>query len=184
MRRSPLWLLATALLAACDRASQPVEPAAPTPSLAVDPAERTTVTRFDETFLVDDPCFGEVVSVDAHRQLVTYMRTDAAGGLHLRFSIIDQGSTVTGLTSGVVHHLNGAVLDGLNSRGDFIPFPPPFPIEETFVLIQNLTSPGAAPHDPNPTPLHNERFHEVFHVTVNANGEITVERDQFDFVCK
>ncbi len=122
--------------------------------------------------------------VEAHRQLVTYMRTAAAGGLHLRFTVIDQHSTVTGLTSGVVHHLNGAVIDGLNSLGEFFPFPPPFPVEETFVLVQNLTSPGAAPHDPNPTPLHNLRFHEVFYFTVDANGDVTVERDQSNVGCK
>jgi len=54
-------------LAGCERSSAPVAPAG---SVAMQQArgERTQVFRFDETFVVvDEPCFGESMLVEAHR---------------------------------------------------------------------------------------------------------------------
>lgn len=169
-------------LAGCDAATQPAEleqTSVPAVSAsAKDPAERTIIERFDDEFLVDDPCFGETVLVQARRQLVVFERLDAAGGLHFKFKVIDQGSTVLGLTSGTVYRLNGADIAGVNVREGG------FPAEATFLFTQTLTSPGAAPHDPAPNTAHNLKFRFLFHITVNANGTVTTEKLRDEVICR
>ena len=170
MRRSPLWLAAIFLAVACD---QPAEPSVATvsgpPALAQDPAERTIIERFDESVTFFDPCFGEEVLFEAHRQIVTFFRGEETHG-HFRFNVIEKRSTATGLSTGTVWTLHGTQIVGGN--GDFTS--PEAPGEFTFLLNHTLTSPGTTV---------NQRIRERFHVTINPNGTVTVERSSFEVVC-
>jgi hypothetical protein len=173
MRRSPLWLVATLLAAACD---QPVEPnvqaIAGRPASAQDPAERTFVFKEDGSHTQFEECFGEEVFVEWHNQVVVFTRRDATGNLHLRILVVDIGTTFTGLNSGTVWTLHGP-FHNENVNGD--DSSPEAPGAVSFVSNQTLTSPGATV---------NQRVRIRFHLTINANETVTVDRFTFEVVCK
>jgi hypothetical protein len=170
MRRSSLWLLAATLLGACDQLSQPVEPTR-VHSIASqqDPAERTVVVRVEGSHTHFEPCFGENVLVEFNNQLVFFTRSDATGRLHERFMILDLSTTFTGLTSGTVWTLHGP-FDMLTANGS-----PEGPGVFSFIRNGTLTSRGSAV---------NLLLRVRVHITANANGTITVDRETVEAVCK
>ena len=86
------------------------------------------------------------------------LTADAAGGFHGRFMITGQGVSGTGLWSGTAYRVNGPSPNTtFNTSG-------PPPLVSTFGVNFHIISQGAAP---------NFLVHILFHVTVNANGEVT-----------
>jgi hypothetical protein len=139
-----------------------------------DPLEQTFVFEEEGSFTTLDyeECLGEEVLVEFNNKLVIFSRRDARGNLHLRSKVLDVRTTFTGLTSGTVWHLSGpfemVTLNGDDSSEEA-------PGTFTFEHIFNLIGPGQAP---------NLRVRAKFHLTINANETVTVERETFELVCR
>src|SRR6476659_3870519 len=116
MSRLAASAIATALLAACGQPTAPASLAAGTPELAQDPSEKTQTFHFDDQFTLVDGCTGETLLISLHQHVVTFFRGDLTHG-HLRVNVVDQGSTLTHETSGLVQQLRGPQNEGAN--GDF-----------------------------------------------------------------
>ena len=101
-------------------------------------------------------------------QLVVHESVDARGGIHFHFVINDKGSTAVGLSSGTTWHQVGATRQTENIRGDA-------PITVSFVNAFNLISNGSAP---------NLLIHQLFHITINANGVVTALVDRSRIECE
>jgi hypothetical protein len=171
MRGFPLWLLATLLAVGCSEPAEPNVPAATgSPALAQDPAERTIVEQFVDTVTFFDDCFGEEVLQVAHRQLVFYSRGEPTLN-HFRLNIVEQGTTVTGLTSGTVWTVHGAVTQGGNGDITAAETPGEFNLE----VIAILTSPGSTV---------NEQVRVRYHITINQDETVTVERFSLEVHCR
>jgi hypothetical protein len=163
MTRLSASVIAAVLLAACTQPTAPT--AAGGPELAQDLAERTQTFHFDDQFELVDGCTGELVLVTLHQHIVTFFRGSVTQG-HLRVNIVDQGSTLTHETSGLVQKLRGPQNEGAN--GDFSSDVSPG--EFNFVLNQSFISPGA------PT----EHVRQDVHVTISASGEVAVDRTRIE----
>jgi len=169
MRRLPLWLTVTALVAmACDQVTGPAESALADAPQVGPPSALVVKTPIELTFTAFDACAGEDLEFHLRQQLVVSEKVDARGGVHLHFVINDKGSTAVGQTSGITWHQVGATRDAQNFRGSA-------PVAVSFVNVLNLIGNGSAP---------NLRIHEVFHVTVNANGRVTTLVDRSRIECR
>jgi hypothetical protein len=169
MTRFALVLAAAALLTGCDQAAAPTAPTAgglaPPTLQATSGTEKTPI---DLTFIAFVDCAGEELEFHLREQLVSHISVDAGGHLHTHFTINDKGSTGVGLVSGAVWHQTGATKENLNvSESDTG--------NDTFVNSLNLIGGGRAP---------NLLIHEVFHITVNANGVLVVVFDKPRVECK
>jgi hypothetical protein len=121
-----------------------------------------TEVRFEE-------CLGEEIRVNFREQLVEHESVDAQGRLHIHTIINDKGSTAVGLTSGTTYHQVGATKDNdilvVDSQPRIV----------SFVNVLNLIGHGFAP---------NLLIHESFHLTLDATGGVTVERETERITCK
>jgi hypothetical protein len=137
-----------------------------------DPAEHTFVTEEEGSFTFFEECLGEEVLVEFNNRLVLFTRRDARGNLHLRVKVLDVRTTFTGLTSGIVWHVSGPFeITGINGDDSTEEAPGTF----TFIQNFNLIGPGQAP---------NLRVRVRVHLTINANETVTVEREDFEVVCR
>lgn len=137
-----------------------------------DPLEQTFVFEEEGSFTTFDDCLGEEVLIEFNNRDVFFTRRDATGNLHLRVKVLDVNTTFTGLTSGTVWHLSGP-FENLNINGDDSSEGAPITI--SFVQNFNLIGPGKA---------QNLKVRQRFHLTINGNEVVTVERDRFEVVCR
>lgn len=121
-----------------------------------------TEVRFEE-------CLGEEIRVDYREQLVEHELVDAQGRLHIHTIINDKGSTAVGLTSGTTYHQVGATKEN-----DII-IVEPLPRVASFVNVLNLIGQGSA---------RDLAIYESFHLTINATGVVTVDRETQRITCK
>ena len=123
------------------------------------------------TLLVSIPCAdsgaGEDVFVTGFLHVLMTSTVDKNGNVHNTTHSQPMGVAGTGLTSGDVYRATGITRDTVN--GLDVPF------EATFVNNFNIIGPGKG---------NNLLVHEVFHITVNANGVITVIVDEASTECK
>jgi hypothetical protein len=123
-------------------------------------------------FSVFVPCAdggaGEVISgtIDLH-VLVTFTinGNNISGKDHFQ----PQGGSLVGETTGDVYRATGVTQDtfkGSLQNGQFT---------ETFINNFRMIGPG---------PDNNYLVHEVFHITINANGDVTATHDEFSVECK
>jgi hypothetical protein len=163
MTRLALGIAAAALLSACADA-----PTAPVSQPSLSATTTTTKTNIDETVLEFDACAGEVLEFHIRQQLVEHLTIDAQGTQHAHFVINDKGTTAIGTVTGRVWNQTGATKDHINvdvaGTGN-----------ETFTNSLNLIGRGQAP---------NLLIQEVFHITVNPKGVITVLFDKIRSTCK
>ncbi len=73
-----------------------------------------------------------------------------------------------GVTSGESYTLNASTLEEQNSKGDF-------PAEANIVLHELLVSRGGSP---------NEKVTIRIHITINANGDVVVDRSDMSDDCE
>ena len=73
MRTPWPWLLGAALVAACDRPTQPTASPGTVP-LASSQAGTTQVFRVDDQFTIIDACTGEELLIDSHEHIVTFFK--------------------------------------------------------------------------------------------------------------
>ncbi len=141
------------------------------PTSALAAADTFTVSQsFPIDIVVFVPCAnggaGELVELTGNLHETFHITLDASGGFHI--SIIDnpQGISGTGLTTGDKYQGTGETRDSFNGLVGF---------EETFVNNFKIIGQG---------PSNNFLVHETFHITVNANGTLSVFLDNFSVECK
>ena len=121
----------------------------------------------EETYVGTSSCAGEPIRYSLREQLLIPETLDANGGSHFVFVLNDKGTTGLGLTSGTTYHQTGATVESIHDGG-------PFPFTDTFLFLLNLIGTGQAP---------DLRLHVSFHVTVNANGDLTALVTNFREEC-
>jgi hypothetical protein len=121
-----------------------------------------SVTSFDD-------CTGEVIQGDGQVSMATTTKVDSSGGLHITFQFRSD-FTAVGMTSGQKYTEHDSANQTINVNGNNPQF------TEFFSQTLHVNTPGGK---------NNLALKELFHVTVNANGEVTAfNPDEFDFVCK
>jgi hypothetical protein len=98
-------------------------------------------------------CLGEDVSFNGNRLIEIHETTTSAGQALFELHVNPQGVTATGLTTGNTYAVSGHIQDVEQASGSF-----------TFEVTLTVTSPGPSP---------DFTAHFVFHVTVNAKGDVT-----------
>ena len=162
MSRGVLAGIATLAVFGCDRA--PTAPArtpeSQSPRLAV------SVNETDLPFAFDVGGCGEVVHVEGTFHVVIASTASQGGGTTDRFHINAKG-TGTGLTSGATYQWNDAINQTVLSREGALKV-------GSATQTTTMIGQGAAP---------DLKFVGRFHVTVNANGDVTVVIDRADVIC-
>lgn len=151
---------AVAVLSGCDDTRPPTAPA-DAPSFRATTV--TTKENFDTTIVAFEPCAGEDVAFHLREQRVRHTTFDANGVIHDQEVTNDKGTRAVGLVTGRVWNQTGATVNHIN-----IDLTEDDVNNQTITNTLNLIGPGATP---------NIKLHEVFHVTVNAQGII---RSLFD----
>jgi hypothetical protein len=136
-------------------------------------AQATTVTDnvlVPTEIFVFVPCArggaGEFVELTGTLHILFVTTIDDKGGFHSKFHFQPQGITGTGFTTGDKYQGTGVTQGSFNGKVGF---------ETTFVNNFKIIGQGAG---------NNFLIHENFHVTVNANGEVTASVDNFSVKCK
>ena len=109
---------------------------------------------------------GEYVQLSGtlHNQFVTTL--NGSGGFHSKFHSQPQGITGYGETTGDKYQGTGVTQGTFNGRVG---------VQDTFVNNFRIIGQG---------PGNNFMVHENFHVTINANGEVTALVDNFSVQCR
>ena len=153
------------LLAGCTGDGSPAAPTPPAPDGILASVVKIPV---ELTIIQFVACAGEMVEFHLRQQFVAHLSFDAQGKVHFHTKINDKGSTAIGLTSGATFHQVGATRETDKFVGSL-------PAIISFVHALNLIGEGSAP---------DVRIHETFHLTINAQGVVTVERETRRITCK
>jgi hypothetical protein len=117
---------------------------------------------------VSNSCNGEDVKLSGNVNIVIHVTQDASGGFHIVSGHTNfQGVTGIGESTGDKYIFAGGVNPIQNIREGSVN-------ESTFLAHGRLISQGNQA---------NQLATTQFHVTFNANGEITAEIDSFSFKC-
>lgn len=164
-------MLSIAALAGCGDSGQPLAPTAAAAGAARADAAFTDTQVQDVPFnsLEFVPCAnggaGEVVQLSGTLHVVDHV-TATSNGFHIQHHENPQGVTGTGLTTGDSYQATGAVTFHANLAAG-----------EAASLTRSFRVIGQGP-------ASNFTVHENDHLTVNANGEVTVDRDDISIECK
>ncbi len=109
---------------------------------------------------------GEVVELGGNLHVLFSTTVDDQGGFHAVSHFQPQGVTGTGLTTGDKYQGTGVTRDQFNGMVGF---------EFTFVNNFRIIGQGTG---------NNFLVHNTFHITVNANGDLTAFVDNFSVECK
>jgi hypothetical protein len=159
-----LLALATlaALTAACDSA-----PTAPATSAGTGFAAGGNSQKVPFQQINFVPCAnggaGERVRISGTLNIVLVDKTNANGHSVFHLGDSPQGATGVGLTTGTVYHATGITLETATGNAD------------TYVNNFRLIGPGRAA---------NFLVHDVFHITVNARGVVSVDFQKSSVECK
>jgi hypothetical protein len=130
----------------------------------------TDNVRIPYEFYVYVPCAaggaGEDVYLSGTLHMLFHTTLDNSGGYHSKYHFQPQGITGTGLVTGAKYQATGVTQGMDNGKVGF---------ESTFVNNFKIIGQG---------PGNNFLIHENFHITVNANGEVTAYVDNFSVECK
>jgi len=118
--------------------------------------------------LAFNPCAGEGILFNGATHVETHTVIDANGGFHAQFSANDHNFSGVGQSSGIKYHRVGATVEHFSASG-FLPF------NDTFTNTFNFIGQG---------PGNNFIVQQVFHITVNANGVVTVLRNKLTIECR
>ena len=130
----------------------------------------TTTSKTNETFPFDAIMYGctEPIQFSGSIHIVTTQTTTASGNMHFMTHAQPQALSGVGLLSGARYQGTGATINSahIGMSGSY---------NSSFVNNFRLIGQG---------PDNNLLIHENFHVTFNANGELTAIHDNFSFDCK
>lgn len=131
----------------------------------------TSSAKVPIDLLVFVPCAvggaGEEVHLTGNLHELLHFTLNANGGYQVESHFQPQGVSGVGLTSGVKYQGTGVTRDHFKISG--------LPWEQTFVNNFRIIGQGKG---------NNFLVHENFHVTVNANGEMTAFADNFRVECR
>ena len=128
----------------------------------------TNVQTFPITNVVED-CDGTETEVQSIARFVTHSTTDANGGVHEFLTLSLHGVSATDENGETVHFLVHSYQGG-NGAGNVFGVPSNFTIADTAVIV------SSGPND-------NRLIRQTLHFTVNANGEVTVNRHEITVEC-
>jgi hypothetical protein len=141
--------------------------------IALIPARAAVVVneKIDLTgFLVFVPCAdggaGELVEFEGNLHVLIAETADNKGGFHVKMHFQPQGLSGVGLSTGDSYQATGVTQDHLNLKAGV-----------TYTYVNNFRMIGQGPGN-------NFLVHDTYHVTVNANGELTVEHINSSVECK
>ena len=130
----------------------------------------TVSSSFPIDILVFIPCAaggaGEFVELTGNLHDLFHVTFTSSGTFRMTFSDNPQGISGTGWTTGDKYQGTGITRDTFGGRVGY---------EETFVNNFRIIGQGTG---------NNFLIHENLHITVNANGTMTVFHDNFSVVCK
>ena len=135
---------------------------------------KATVTTTNDRFPIDITVFipcanagvGEDVDLSGNLHVLFHTTDDAQGGFHVKSHAQPQGVSGVGQITGDKYQGTGVTQDQFNAQ-----------VGEEFTFVNNFRIIGQGPGN-------NFLVHQVIHVTVNANGEVTAEVDLFSEDCK
>lgn len=136
-------------------------------------AQATTVTTNEQvpiTVFAFVPCAndgaGELVVLTGTLHVLTHVTIDDQGGLHVKQHFQPQGLSGVGLTTGDTYRGTGVTQTEFNATAA---------TEQTSINNFRIIGQGRD---------NNFLVHSTFHVTVNANGEVTTVVDNFSTECR
>ena len=112
---------------------------------------------------------GEYVELSGSLNFVFHSTFDSSGGMHLQLRSNLQGVGGTGMTTGAKYRASDSETLQFNVAADDAPF------ESTTVSSFDIVGQGKG---------NNFLLHESAHFTVNANGDVTAQHDNFSVDCK
>ena len=137
-------------------------------------AQATTDTFHDRTRFTDEhfnPCIGEVVPVEHFQHLVFHRTADAGGGFHFKGHLNSQLKGEEGSSAKYVVH---AISNDQENFDVFSESAENFTLTATFQFIRQGSE----------TAEDDFQAKVLWHVTVNANGDVTSEVFEVEEECK
>jgi len=125
-----------------------------------------TVEIFTWDSFIESPCNGETIHYYGEVEMRRNDRSDE-GEQKVTVSINYRWLEAVGLESGTVYDVTGHFHENFGNDGTRA--------KETYINRLHFTAPG---------PGDDVHYDELLHVTVNANGELTVEHDAFSAECR
>lgn len=170
MQRLVPFFLATLLFGACDSANDPAAPNTDAPT-AFAASQFTDNGAFPLDMLVYVPCAaagsGEWVHLTGTLHTLFHVTVSSSGNFKVKGHFQPQGVSGTGETTGGKYQGTGVTQDIFHSGR----------VGLTYSLVNNFRIIGQGSGN-------NFLVHEVFHITVNANGTLTAFVDGFKVGCK
>jgi hypothetical protein len=111
---------------------------------------------------------GELIHISGTLHVLTHTTVSNSGNIHVKLHFQPQGVSGEGLTTGASYRATGVTQEEFNMNG-------PLPITDTFVNNFRMIGQG---------PNNNFMVHQNFHVTINANGELTSFVDNVRVTCQ
>ncbi len=113
-------------------------------------------------------CAEEEIAITGDLRITTVMVVDASGGIHATFTLVPINVRGVGLTSGITYKAVGGERDTFTSAANGA-------FTANFTSMFNLVSQGST---------DNLQAFTTSHFTVNANGDVVVDRVDFRAECR
>ena len=162
--------LASALAVTLVACSDPVAPIARRlePSASVERTVQRVSIEETQVFPVPRGCTGEPVEWHLRQEADLSETIDANGGFHGTFVFHDKGSYGVGLVTGAMYRLAQTQVESFHVGADQLP------ITDTAIFLRRFISQGS---------LSNFRVTNIFHFTIDANGNLTSDKNTSERVC-
>jgi hypothetical protein len=168
MTRRCLTVLLTAAVAGCsDAATGPIARQL-TPRTTVDRNTQRIEVEETAVFPVPRGCTGEPVAWTLRQEGYLHETIDASGRFHGSFQWHDKGSYGVGLVTGAMYRLAQTQNESFNVDADQLP------TTDTAIFLRRFISQGS---------LENFRVTNIFHFTIDANGDMTSFRNTSERIC-
>jgi hypothetical protein len=112
---------------------------------------------------------GEWIYLTGRLHILEHITMDNNGGYHGIIHFQPKDFKGTGLTSGDKYQGTGVTQDFMNIAGNTLPY--------VYTYVNNFKMIGQGRGN-------NYLVHETWHITINANGELTAYVDNFSVECK
>jgi hypothetical protein len=111
---------------------------------------------------------GEPVALQGDLHILSHVTVSNSGNVHVKTHFQPMGISGQGLITGDKYQGTGVTQEQFNLNG-------PLPITDTFINNFRIIGQG---------PGNNFLVHATFHITINANGQVTSVVDNFKAECK
>jgi len=121
-----------------------------------------------DVFPVPRGCTGEPVQWTLRQEAHLHETIDANGGFHGSFQFHDMGSYGVGLVTGAMYRLAQTQNESFQTQADQLP------MNDTAIFLRRFISQGS---------LSNFRVTNIFHFTIDANGNMTSFKNTSERIC-